>query len=122
MAGQSSRFGRRQRLAQEREFHRIFARRCSASAGPVVVFVEHNGLAYPRLGLSVAKRVGSAVVRNRSKRCAREAFRLCQSELPVLDYVCVIRQAGYTTTEFGQVLVRLAREAERRLAARRANA
>ena len=119
MAGQSCKFGRRQRLTHEREFRRAFARRCSASTGSVVVFVEDSGLAYPRLGLSIARRVGSAVMRNRAKRCAREAFRLHQHELPAVDYVCVIRRAGYTATEFGELLTRLAQEAERRLAARR---
>ena len=36
----------------------------------------------PRLGVTVTKRFGNAVARNRFKRCVREAFRLIQNELP----------------------------------------
>ena len=41
-----------------------------------------NGLAYARLGLSISRRVGNAVLRNRWKRIIREVFRTRRSELP----------------------------------------
>jgi ribonuclease P protein component len=50
--------------------------------GPITVFSRPNGLGFSRLGLSIGKRVGSAVVRARLKRHLREAFR---QEFPVAD-------------------------------------
>jgi ribonuclease P protein component len=41
-----------------------------------VVVARRNGLGVSRVGLSVGKRVGNAVVRNRTKRKLREAVRL----------------------------------------------
>ncbi len=58
----------------------------------MVVHGVANGLDYPRLGLSVGRRVGNAVQRNRVKRMVREAFRLQQHDYAVgYDLVVVVR-------------------------------
>ena len=36
-----------------------------------------------RVGLTVTKKIGGAVVRNRVKRILREGYRLCEKELPL---------------------------------------
>ncbi len=58
------------------------AERVRKSAGPLVVSIAPSGLDEHRLGLSVGRRVGSAVLRNRIKRSLRESFRHARDQLP----------------------------------------
>ncbi len=108
---QRFRFRRRQRLHLQRDFVRLFARRCSASDGLLVIYVDANALAWSRLGIKAGKRLGGAVVRNRIKRRIREAFRLRQQGLPEgLDVLCIPRpgtSADAGVDAFGESLDRL---------------
>lgn len=92
MRKQRFRLGCSKRLSSRKAFARVFAARCSAADHLLVVYALPNGLPYSRIGLSVGRRVGSAVQRNRAKRRLREAFRLEQHKLPAaLDLVLVVR-------------------------------
>ena len=77
-----------QRLRRQEDFDRVYAQNAFAADGVLVVRGAANGLGFTRLGLSVSRKVGSAVVRNRWKRLIRETFRLTQHTLPAgLDLV-----------------------------------
>jgi ribonuclease P protein component len=89
-------FTRRQRLTHARQFDAVYAGKVQRSRGPLAVHGIPNGLEFCRLGLSVGRRVGGAVARNRAKRLVREAFRLEQGALPSgrgrgLDLIVVVR-------------------------------
>jgi ribonuclease P protein component len=75
----------------------VFAIRRSAASGPLVLYAcpAAVGTQPARLGLSVSRRIGNAVVRNRWKRRLREAFRQVRSLLPVgNDFVIVVRSGS----------------------------
>lgn len=74
-------FRPKHRLTHAREFDAVYAAKCRKNRGPLMVFTLPNSLAHPRLGLAVGTRVGNAVVRSRTKRLIREAFRLSQHQL-----------------------------------------
>lgn len=74
-------FGRELRVRQEREFRRIYHRGGRASGKHMSLVVLRNRLPHARLGLSVSKKCGNAVRRNRIKRMFREAFRQVRWEI-----------------------------------------
>ncbi len=82
------------KLKTPEEFKHVYDRKRSASDGVLLIYVCENELAHPRLGVSVSKKVGNAVVRNRYKRLFREAFRLLQHDLPPsVDLVVIPRSS-----------------------------
>jgi ribonuclease P protein component len=95
------RFPKRVRLLRAGEFERVFNARNSASDAWIVLYGAASELGHARMGLTVSRRVGGAVVRNRWKRLLREAFRMAQSDLSPLDLVCVVR--GQSPPTLGQM-------------------
>lgn len=62
-----------------------------ASDGFLVLYIRRNDCGYSRLGVSVGKSCGCAVVRNRAKRLLREVWRLCQGQIPAgFDYLLIV--------------------------------
>jgi ribonuclease P protein component len=90
----AQRFPAHLRLRKPADFARVYQRRCAASDSQLLVYVAANSLAYPRLGLSVSRKVGGAVQRNRWKRLLREAFRLSGERLPAGVDLIVIPRPG----------------------------
>jgi ribonuclease P protein component len=75
-------FPRRLRLIATRDFHRVMRQGVRVVDRRLVIWALPNALGLTRLGLTVGRRHGGAVQRNRVKRVLREAFRLARERLP----------------------------------------
>ncbi|MEK6691783.1 MAG: ribonuclease P protein component [Nitrospirota bacterium] len=81
------------RIRKGYEFKDIYKIGNSFSSDCLVLFVKKNNLNYPRFGLSVGKKIGGAVKRNRVKRRLREIMReLLRSIQGGFDLVFVARK------------------------------
>ena len=71
------------RVRRQAEFDLVYQGNVFAADNVLVIRARRNDLGVTRLGLSISKKVGNAVVRNNWKRRIREAFRKQRLEMPV---------------------------------------
>jgi ribonuclease P protein component len=91
-----------ERLRRRADFKAVAGgRRATRSAFVIQALAPEAGAGYskrePRIGFTVTKKIGNAVVRNRARRRLREAVRQAESHAePATDYVIVARPAALT--------------------------
>ncbi len=72
-----------------------------------IIVYGRNDLVHPRIGITVSKRVGNAVCRNRLKRYIRELFRNCRELFIKADFN-IIARSGAGHLEYAAVCQELA--------------
>ena len=97
------RFPRTARLRKRREYLRIQGRRRGKKTPHFVVLSVPSDDEGSRLGVTVSRRVGVAVARNRVKRRVREFFRLHRNELQPPSDIVIVARAGADTLSFKDV-------------------
>lgn len=79
------------RLVRNSQFRAVLADGVCASDEMLVLYMSKNDCGWARLGVSVGKACGKAVLRNRLKRLIREAFRQEREKIaPGFDYVVMV--------------------------------
>lgn len=82
-------------LAKRRDFELVFKKGLSSASKYLVIYARPNELNWNRLGLSVSKKIGKAVTRNRIKRLLREAMRKVLGDfLQHYDFVIVAKKTA----------------------------
>ena len=85
-------------IKENHEFRRLYSKGKSAVDGRLAVYCRKNGRTNNRLGLTVGVKLGKAVVRNRTRRRIREAYRIHEDRFVTgYDIVVVARvKAGHS--------------------------
>ena len=113
----SERFRPADRILRSKDFERIYRKGRRQTGPSFALFGLRNELGRSRLGITVTRKFGGAVLRNRSKRIVREIFRRNKGAFGAsCDFVVNVRTGalarGYQAlerelTELSERLVRL---------------
>jgi len=117
MSSAAHRFRKFEHLRRPGDFRKVYDRRCSVRSDSLLIYGRENGLDHARVGFSVSRKVGNAVLRNRLRRLYREAFRLTRDRLPTgIDLVLIPRSnVPPALAKLKEALVELTGELARKL-------
>lgn len=94
-----SQLKKRNRLKKNEDFQKVFKQGTSVANRQFVLYTldqpENDEL---RVGLSVSKKIGNAVMRNRIKRLIRQAFLEEKERLKEKDYIIIARKPASQLT------------------------
>ncbi|WP_017756756.1 ribonuclease P protein component [Calidifontibacillus oryziterrae] len=93
---------KRNRIKKNEEFQEVFKSGSSVANRQFVIYMlDKPGQTQLRIGLSVSKKIGKAVVRNQIKRYIRQAIQDLREELKQdVDYVIIARMPTATMDFF----------------------
>ncbi|MGD8915479.1 MAG: ribonuclease P protein component [Syntrophobacterales bacterium] len=97
-----------ERLRRRKDFELAFRHGSRRHTKNFAIILRPNGLQFSRLGVTVGKKVGNAVKRNRVKRYLREFFRLHKHKLPPSHDVVIIAKEYAATLAYHDLREELA--------------
>ncbi len=99
----SEEFRHEVRIVRSAEYKRLYKEGRKIHSEKFVLFGKENGADCHRLGITVSRKVGCAVVRNRVKRLFREIFRKSYGEIPNRLDLVVNAKTGCAGARYGEL-------------------
>jgi ribonuclease P protein component len=102
-------FPKTHRLVAGGDFQRVYRAGRRLHGNGFTLIILPNTLPWNRLGISVQRKTGSAVRRNRIKRLIRETFRLNRELFPAASDIVVTVRPGFALDSLAEVRTAMAR-------------
>lgn len=87
-------------IRQNHEFRSLYYKGGSKASGLLVVYFKKNRYGQSRLGITVSKKVGNAVTRNRVRRLIKENYRLMEPEVRTGFDVVIVARTRMAASDF----------------------
>lgn len=100
-------FGKEERVRKRQDYLRIYEQGARRYSQRFTIITCRNPTGIRRLGMTVSKKAGNAVQRNRIKRILREFFRLNKSRLPAAQDIVIIAKKGILPLAYSDVCAEL---------------
>lgn len=86
-----------------KEFRRLYYKGGSFVSDVLVLYTLKNRNEGNRLGITVSKKMGKAVVRNRVRRKIRESYRLLEDKIPAGYDLCFVARGRAVEADFEKI-------------------
>jgi ribonuclease P protein component len=99
----SEEFPHKVRIVRSSDYRDLYKTGRKVNSERFVLFGRVNNVGHPRLGLTVSRKVGGAVVRNRVKRLFREIFRRSPEQFPCQFDIVVNAKSGCAGAKYAEL-------------------
>ena len=91
------------RIVRSADYRALYREGKKAYSRNFILFGRENGLHHPRLGMTVSRKVGGAVIRNRIKRIFREIFRKSFAEIHNRQDIVINAKSGCAAASYREL-------------------
>lgn len=102
-------FTKKERIRKRKEYLTVYKQGVRGYSENFTIIVSRNHSGAKRLGITVTKKVGNAVQRNRIKRLLREFFRLNKSDIADSQDIVIIVKGNIAKLNYHDVSRQLER-------------